>query len=144
MSPAANRAPEPDTVLCYAYSISLICSWAIHVSAFAAQLRAGGFEGADLLPWAQLHAGPVTGLSVQHDTGELATCGLDGRVFLLPATVSCCLSVLNAGSVSFRPGGNPARLDVLLTWPCPDRPSNSRRSFCLAHSAHLPRDSSLD
>jgi len=115
---------------------SLICSWAIHISSFAAQLRAGGFEGADLLPWAQLHAGPVTGLSVQHDTGELATCGLDGRVFLLPATVNC--------SFTFRPGGNPARLDVLLTRPCPDRPSNRRRSFCLAHSAHLPRDSSLD
>ncbi len=118
---------------------SLICSWAIHISSFATQLRAGGFEGADLLPWAQLHAGPVTGLSVQHDTGELATCGLDGRVFLLPATVNCCLSVMDAGSFTFRPGGNPARLVAH-----PARPSNRRRSFCLAHSAHLPRDSSLD
>lgn len=51
------------------------------------QLRGGGFEGADLLPWAQLHAGPVTALAVQRDTGELATAGLDGRIFLLPARV---------------------------------------------------------
>lgn len=59
------------------------------------QLRGGGFEGADLLPWARLHSGPVAALAVQRNTGELATAGLDGRIFLLPATagaLSLCQS----------------------------------------------------
>lgn len=64
---------------------------------FKLQLRGGGFEGADLVPWVRLHAGPVAALAVQRDTGELATAGLDGRIFLLPATVGgskafACLS----------------------------------------------------
>mmetsp|Transcript_5155 Transcript_5155/g.14817 ORF Transcript_5155/g.14817 Transcript_5155/m.14817 type:complete len:405 (-) Transcript_5155:532-1746(-) len=48
------------------------------------QLRGGGFEGADLLVAAQLHRGPLSGISVQSDSRLVATCGLDGRIFVLP------------------------------------------------------------
>lgn len=49
------------------------------------QLRAGGFEGADLQPVVRNHRGAVSGLAVQDDCRQVATCGLDGRIFILPA-----------------------------------------------------------
>ena len=55
--------------------------------AVCAQLREGGYENEDLMPWAQLHRGPVAALAVQPDTGELLTAGADGCLFLLPALV---------------------------------------------------------
>lgn len=66
------------------------------------QLRAGGFEGADLQPVAHLHRGEMSGVAVQDDTRQVATCGLDGRLFVLPALgdLSAALPLVDKGATA--------------------------------------------
>lgn len=44
-------------------------------------------EGPALQPWLQLHAGPVSSISVLPDSRELLSAGLDGKLFVVSTQV---------------------------------------------------------
>ena len=47
----------------------------------------GDVEGPALQPWLQLHAGPVSSISVLPDSRELLSAGLDGKLFVVSTQV---------------------------------------------------------